>query len=100
MNRAFMDRLDAIRTRVGRPVWLTSAKRCFKHNLAVSTVGESSPHLLGIAADIAVYSSHERWEIVTAAVIAGINRIGVGAKFVHVDSGGVAPYVPNMIWLY
>ncbi len=100
MDKGFLAQLDTIRAGVGHGLTLTSAKRCKSHNANVSTVGGSSPHLLGIAADILAGSSAARFAIVTAALAAGITRIGIAKGFVHVDSGKEVPHVPNLIWIY
>jgi hypothetical protein len=100
MDHGFLVRLDQLREAVGRPLTLTSAKRCAAHNAIVSTV-KNGPHPLGVAADIRAGSSRERFEIVSAAMCVGFTRIGIAHTFIHVDSAGESTGHPlNLIWFY
>lgn len=90
--------LEDIREYVGRPLYINSAYRCSKHNKKVGG-RRSSAHLYGLAADIRINrSSNERFELVLAALRAGVNRVGVGQEFVHIDVNEGAPQ--RVLWLY
>ena len=54
--------LDTFRESVNRPLVLTSALRCRRHNAEVGGVADSQ-HLVGCAADIAVANDAERDEL-------------------------------------
>lgn len=49
--------LESLRTYFDKPVRINSAARCLKHNRAIGST-DSSQHVLGRAADIAVKSIH------------------------------------------
>lgn len=78
--------LQKVRTMLARPVVITSGVRCEKHNAEVGGIPYSA-HLTGLAADISVWESEERLELIGALVIAGFTRIGLCADsdYVHVD---------------
>ncbi len=95
--RQFVYKLQVARNYAGIPFIITSGYRCPKHNKAVGGSPGSS-HILGIAADIRVRSSAERFKIVEGLMIAGFTRIGIAASFVHVD---IDTDKPNCVmWLY
>ena len=76
---------------------LTSGSRCIFHNAQVKGA-RNSAHLRGLAADIFCASSKDRWNIITAATTVGINRIGIGDTFVHLD---IDPLLtPQRMWTY
>lgn len=79
--------LAIMETLLRRPVKLTSGLR----------PGDSGSHGGGDAADIAVASSSERFEVVQAALAAGVCRIGVYDRHVHVDVCDVRPQA--VLWL-
>ncbi len=83
--------LDAIRERVGGPVYLTSAYRCPAHNAAVGGV-PNSYHTQGIAADVLVPDGMTVDELAQIAEECGADGIGryYGQGFVHVDTRGYA----------
>lgn len=91
------NKLNLIREDVGRPVILNSASRCAKHNEAVGG-SLNSAHLSGLAADIKVHGSKERWQVVRKAIAYGITRIGIADTFVHVDVDDSK--TQNVIWTY
>lgn len=76
--------LEAIRSRLDRPLHPTSGIRCVAHNRAVGGHPDS-PHLRGTAVDLAVADAQERFELVSAAIRCGCLRIGVAESFVHLD---------------
>ena len=97
MNRAFMWMLDAIREEAGIPIVLTCAYRSKEYDIAQGRSGNSAP-TRGVAVDIRCNSSTTRMKIIEAAITVGINRIGVGKNFLHLDYDKSLPQ--NVIWHY
>ena len=84
-----IDRLQALRDRVGHVLRITSGFRCPEHNNVVSSTGRTGPHTKG-AFDIAIYGD-DAYHLVQAAIELGFTGIGVSQKgqvekrFIHVD---------------
>lgn len=97
MNEDFMKKLNKARDMAGKGWKVNSAYRCAAHNKAVGGVAGSS-HTKGYAVDISATSSQKRFEIVSNAMKAGINRIGIGKTFVHLDTDPTK--AGNVIFLY
>jgi len=88
---AFLERLEALRDRVGFPLYVSSGYRCPLHNDAVSSTGLTGPHTTGDAVDIAI--SHEiAFILVQYAFELGFKGIGVNQRgivhdrFIHLDT--------------
>lgn len=102
MEQGFIDLLDECRHRAGIPFIVTSGFRTDNYNEQLKREGypvsENSAHLIGVAADIKCLTSSDRFKIVGAAIAVGIERIGIGTNFIHLDTaedkGG--PF----IWVY
>ncbi|MGH2608310.1 MAG: D-Ala-D-Ala carboxypeptidase family metallohydrolase [Tepidiformaceae bacterium] len=93
----FATKLDQIRKQVGRPVSVNSGNRCPYWN-AKHGGTENSDHLTGEGADLSAPTSQARFELVEAALVVGITRIGIHTTFVHV---GVSKALPaRVLWLY
>ncbi len=93
---AFIERLQEFRDLYGKPLNITSAYRCEKHNTAVG--GEKdSKHMLGLAVDIACTDKHERYRLVMIAMSMGLKGIGIGENLVHIDD---RTENESYIWLY
>ena len=84
MSESFLKKLDKARLKAGIPFVLTSAYRTYGHEISKGRDGSSS-HTKGLAVDIRAISSTERFKIVIALNEAGLNRIGIGRTFIHVD---------------
>lgn len=97
MQHAFLLKLDMIRGNIGRPITITSGYRTEQHNREVGGV-DSSSHTKGLAADISCRDNQLRMLIVKRAIDIGINRIGIGKSFVHLDIDPDLP--PWRIWVY
>jgi zinc D-Ala-D-Ala carboxypeptidase len=82
-NPDFLDGLQRLRADVGRPITLTSGRRCDGHNRAVGGATRSQ-HLLAIACDVSLMN-HDPAELARAAVRAGFRGIGFGRSFLHLD---------------
>lgn len=84
MDAEFLLKLDKAREIAGCKFVVNSGYRTQEHNLKVGGRFGSS-HKLGLAADIAYRGSRERFLIMNAAMQVGINRIGLGTTFIHLD---------------
>jgi hypothetical protein len=89
--------LNQIREKCDFPFFITSGYRTEAHNRDVGG-GQYSEHLDGLAVDISAPGSRQKFAIVQAALEFGINRIGIGANFVHL--GIDESKVRNVIWIY
>ena len=89
--------LDRTREILNRPLVITSACRCHDHNRAEGGK-ENSAHVKGLAADLKVNGARERFEVIEAALVAGIIRIGIARDFVHIDIDSSKPQ--RVTWLY
>lgn len=97
MDKEFVEQLDKVREYALTPFVISSGWRCLKHNKEVGG-SEISPHLKGLAADIVVRDSRQRYKILLGLIGTGFNRIGLGENFVHVDCDKTKP--SNVIWIY
>jgi len=90
-------KVQLLRDAFGRPIRINSAYRCQKHN---ETVGGSptSSHLKGLALDLAVSTSPDRFFFISKLLRLGIDRIGIGKDFLHFDLDEEKP--KGVIWTY
>jgi hypothetical protein len=91
-----LDVLERMRAAVG-PLRVTSGLRCERHNLVVGGAPDSE-HLYGAAADLYADTAQRRMALVRAALDAGVTRIGVDRRFVHVGVSTAHP--ADVLWLY
>jgi len=94
MTQETVDALQALRESIGKPLRLSSAYRCPKHNSKVSSTGKSGPHTTGKAIDIAC-SGKDAWELLSFAMIRSKVWKGIGvsqkgkphsSRFIHLDT--------------
>ena len=93
MTQETVDALQALRESIGKPLKLSSAYRCPKHNSKVSSTGKSGPHTTGKAIDI-VCSGKEALELLSFAMIRSKVWKGIGisqkgkheSRFIHLDT--------------
>ena len=97
MDKDFLERLDKAREWANTPFVISSGYRCKKHNKEVGGSSTSS-HLKGIAADIVVMDSNQRYKILLGLLCVGFNRVGLGESFVHVDLD--ESKTQRVIWVY
>lgn len=102
---ASIERLQALRDKVGHVLRVTSGYRCPEHNNVVSSTGRKGPHTKA-AFDIAIYGE-DAYRLVRAAIDVGFTGIGVKQtgpveqRFIHVDDlVGDADIVRPYIWSY
>tara|TARA_B110000046_G_scaffold74671_1_gene82765 strand:+ start:2496 stop:2915 length:420 start_codon:yes stop_codon:yes gene_type:complete len=87
MDINFVRKLDKAREIAGIPFKVNSGYRTPFHNTMVGGV-ESSSHMNipCCAVDIKAEDSRTRFIIISAAIQVGINRIGIGKNFIHLDA--------------
>lgn len=79
------------------PFVINSAYRSKDYELSRHRSGTSS-HCKGLAIDVSCIDNVQRFELVNAFLRHGFTRIGVGARFIHVDADMSKPQ--NRIWTY
>tara|TARA_R110000803_G_scaffold70908_2_gene133908 strand:- start:1397 stop:1741 length:345 start_codon:yes stop_codon:yes gene_type:complete len=91
---AFVTLLDDLRGRCGFPFVITSGYRSPFHTIEAS---KNIPgyHTKGIAADIAMNNSSQRFILVDWAMSLGFSGIGIGPSFVHLDTRE-----DKLMWVY
>ncbi len=78
----FLDALEALRVKVGRPLILNSGHRCAQWNAIVGGAPASMHKTL--AADISL-AGHDRQALLRSARETGFTGLGFGRSFLHVD---------------
>lgn len=79
--------LNELRKLYGKPLFITSARRCEQHNFKVGGTPNSF-HLVGAAVDIRVTSGTMMGQLVEIAIRVGFRGIGVAKGFLHIDTRG------------
>ena len=77
-------KLEDLRHLFDRPIKITSAYRCPKHNKAIGGV-KNSEHIFGEAVDIYIDNSKDRYKIIDIIFSFGVDfkRIGIAHNFIH-----------------
>ena len=97
MDDNFLNKLDEARERAGIPFVINSAYRTPEHNAKIGGKPNSS-HIKGLAVDISVTNSRQRFIVLNALLEVGFTRIGIADTFIHVDlDSGKSKEV---IWTY
>lgn len=101
----FINRLQALRDRVGFALPVNSGYRCPVHNQAVSSTGPAGPHTKD-AVDLRLYGERALM-VIPVALELGFTGVGVsqkgaqGARFIHLDDLPNASGQPRpWIWSY
>ncbi|MFD1798243.1 DUF882 domain-containing protein [Paracoccus aurantiacus] len=100
VNENALDRLQALRTVLGRPMIVNSAYRSLEHNARVGGAPKSQ-HVQGAAFDISM-ANHDPADFIAAARRTGFRGIGTypRSNFVHIDIGPTrswgAPFPPRV----
>lgn len=99
MNPILVGKLDSIREDVGFALIINSGVRTLHQNESVGGV-EKSAHTSPCfcAVDIRVRTKAQRDTLIASARRHGINRIGVGWSFVHLDIDSTKP--SPALWYY
>lgn len=97
MHKDMVAILDDIRSALRLPIKVTSGFRTAVHNATVGGVA-GSEHVRGLAVDIEVLSSSQRYKIIREALRRGVKRIGIGREFLHLGLSFDHPQ--ETIWLY
>lgn len=84
LSPVLVERLIMAQNASGFQFTITSAFRSQEYERYKGRKGSSS-HCRGLAVDISTVDSHTRYKVVIAAAMAGISRIGIGERFVHLD---------------
>lgn len=95
MNVEFLEKLEWARILSDYPYSISSAIRCYKHNIDVGGLATSS-HLTGRAVDIRTPNARARYKILYGLIKAGFKRIGIYKSFIHVDGDETKP--PEVCW--
>ena len=91
-----LKKMDKIRGDFGSPLRVNSGYRTKEHNAIVGgRVGSS--HLKGLAVDLHCNNSVDRTKLLKAIYKNGINRVGIGKTFLHID---IDNNKPAACWLY
>ena len=97
MNQEFLLKLDEARELAGIPFKINSAYRTPEHNAKIGGKPNSS-HLKGLAVDISVTNSRQRFIVLNALLEVGFTRIGIADTFLHVDLS--TDKSQQVIWTY
>lgn len=89
--------LEKLERESGLELEFSSGYRCKACNAAAGGV-KNSAHLRGMAVDILVDNSSERWHLLSSIAKMGFRRIGVGRGFIHLDLDLTLPQ--DVVWLY
>ena len=97
MNDEFLLKLDRAREVAQIPFKINSAYRTKEHNAKIGGSPNSS-HLKGLAVDISVTDSRQRFIVLNALLEVGFNRIGIADTFIHVDLDNEKS--DRVVWTY
>ena len=97
INVSLLVTLERLEESLGFDLPFTSGFRCPECNKKAGGK-ENSAHLVGKAVDIACKTSFVRYQMLYHFFLAGIDRIGIGKGFLHVDISIDLPR--NVTWLY
>lgn len=84
LNPKLLDMIRMAQKMSGFQWTLTSAFRSQQWERDHGRKGTSS-HCRGLAVDVSTIDSHTRFKVVTAALLSGFPRVGIGKRFVHLD---------------
>ena len=80
-----IQRLEQARQISGVPFVITSGRRLPEANESIPGAVQDSAHLTGLAVDLRCSTSPERFKMLKALLMVGVNRIGVYDKHIHCD---------------
>ena len=85
MQKPFLNKLEALREEWGKPLIVTSGRRCRLRNTQENGA-EHSQHLFGNASDFRFIDASESQRFALLAEKFGFNGIGLGVTLVHIDN--------------
>lgn len=83
MQARFMDKLQELRTKYGKPMRITSGYRSPNHSIE-KRKEKPGTHAQGIAADI-YCTGPDKYRLVKLAFELGFTGIGIDSRFIHLD---------------
>lgn len=89
--------LEDLESELGIELEYTSGYRCEECNKEAGG-STNSAHMRGLAVDCRCNNSHDRYNILVAALLLRTRRVGIGKTFIHVDVDTSLPQ--KVIWLY
>lgn len=89
--------INVVEAQLKMNLQISSGVRCEECNKKVEGKTNSA-HLTGKALDIKVSTSDERYQLVESFIERGINRIGIGKDFIHIDIDKTKPQ--EVMWVY
>ena len=108
MDDNFMRMLQELRDQAGFAFRINSARRCLKHNSAISShKTKAGIHTFGKAVDIAVghIGTTQTLKLIKQAQDLGFTGLGLNlrgprqSRFIHIDSRGT-DFSPPAVWTY
>ena len=96
MNVDFLAKLDEAREYANIPFIINSAYRSPTHKESIKN--PTSSHIKGLAVDIKVIDSRQRFLVLDSLIAVGFTRIGIADTFIHVDMD--FDKSQNVIWTY
>ena len=109
MDPDFMTILQNIRDDMNRPLRVSSAVRCAKHNSKVSSTGKDGPHVPrknGTAASDIVIAGADALRLIDIARKHGISGVGISQRgthskrFIHLDTISDSHHPRPTMWSY
>tara|TARA_R110000824_G_scaffold156746_1_gene329951 strand:+ start:220 stop:594 length:375 start_codon:yes stop_codon:yes gene_type:complete len=102
MSIEFLELLDEAREIAEIPFKINSGFRTQAYHDSLTKRGyktdKNSPHKKGLAADISVTNSRNRWVVLNSLLLVGFTRFGIADTFIHVDLD--TERKQNIIWTY
>ena len=95
MDYGFLESLDLLRDTCGFPFVITSGYRSPEHSVEKAKA-KPGTHSKGIAADIKIANSAERFDLIDAALMQGFTGIGIHKDFIHLDMR----HTEEVMWVY
>ena len=95
MDSAFLEALDSLRGVCGFPFIITSGYRSPNHSIERAKASGPGMHSKGIAADIKLTDSVDRFILVSNAIDFGFSGIGIAKDFIHLDMRD-----EELMWVY
>ena len=83
-DEVFFDKLQALRSAIGKPIRINSAHRSYRHNIAVGGAVRSMHKKMAV--DISL-RGHNRFHILAAARAVGFTGFGYYSTWLHLDNG-------------